>query len=119
MEYVFSAEFQGAVSLNGTPVNRTAYLQGQKNPKEGKEFYATLGYGLSDGTTIMERISWPSTDDFARLDNLVESVSGVNYCDSRIYEAVIELGQAALTGKAGIEETVDEIEKALELYLAE
>lgn len=43
----------------------------------------------------------------------------MNYCDNRIYGAVIKLGQAALTGEAGIEETVDAIEKELELYLAE
>lgn len=120
LEYLFSAEFQGAVSLNGTPVNRSVYRQRQQNPGEGSTApYATMGYALSDGSTIMHRVYWPSGADFARLDGLMESVTGVNYCDDRIYEAVMELGQAALTGEAGIEETMDGIEKELELYLAE
>lgn len=120
LEYLFSAEFQGTVSLNGTPVNRSAYRQSQQNPKEGSAApYATMGYALSDGSTVMHQVYWPSGADFARLDRLMESVTGVNYCDDHIYEAVMTLGQAALTGEAGIEETVDGIEKELELYLAE
>lgn len=120
LEYLFSQEFQGAVSLNGTPVNRSVYRQRQQNPKEGSAApYATMGYALSDGSTVMHQVYWPSGADFARLDSLMESVKGVNYCDDRIYEAVMTLGQAALTGDAGIEETVDGIEKELELYLAE
>lgn len=120
LEYIFSAEFQGTVSLNGTPVNKSAYFQRQQNPKaESEAPYAAMGYALADGTTVMLQVFWPSGEDFARLDSLTESISGVNYCDGRIYEAVIELGQAALTGEAGIEETVDGIEEELELYLAE
>ena len=120
LEYLFSEEFQGAVSQNGTPVNRSVYRQRQQNPKEGSAApYATMGYALADGSTVMHQVTWPSGADFARLDSLMESVKGVNYCDDRIYEAVMQLGQAALTGEAGIEETLDEIEKELELYLAE
>lgn len=120
MEYIFSAEFQGSVSLNGTPVNRSAYLQRQKNPKEGSTGpYITMGYGMADGSVTTLEIYWPSEEDYGNLDQLMDGISGVNDCDYRIYEAVTVLGQAALTGDASIEETVDEIEKTLELYLAE
>lgn len=39
-------------------------------------------------------------------------------CDSQVYNTVIRLGQAALKGEAGIEETVDAIERELQIYLA-
>ena len=120
LEYIFSSEFQGNVSLNGTPVNKGAFLQRQENPKgESTEHYAAMGYAMSDGSVMSLQINWPSKEDFARLESLADHTAGVNYCDNRIYGAVIKLGQAALTGEAGIEETVDAIEKELELYLAE
>lgn len=78
-----------------------------------------MGYAMSDGSVMSLQINWPSKEDFARLESLADHTAGVNYCDNRIYGAVIKLGQAALTGEAGIEETVDAIEKELELYLAE
>lgn len=120
LEYIFSPEFQGNVSLNGTPVNRGAFLQRQESPEgENMEPYAAMGYAMPDGSVVSLEIYWPSKEDFTRLESLTDNISGVNYCDNRIYEAVIGLGQAALTGEAGIEETVDAIEKELELYLAE
>lgn len=120
LEYIFSEEFQGKVSLNGTPVNRRAYLSYQVNPKEDDyRSYGTYACTTWKGEAVYIDIYWPAKKDFVQLDNMLNSVSGVNICDARIYEMVIEMGQEAVIGEAGVEETVDAIEKELELYLAE
>lgn len=120
LEYIFSKEFQGSTALNGTPVNKSAYQKRQANPKgDSTRTYMHFGYSTPDGTIAVLGIYWPTSENFAKLSSLFESVSGVNYCDNRIYEAVIEYGQRALTGEIGIKEAVDEMEEELELYLAE
>lgn len=120
LAYIFSKEFQGSVALNGTPVNKRAYQRRQANPDgDSTRTYMNYGYSAPDGSHVSVKIYWPTSEDFAKLSSLFESVSGVNYCDNRIYEAVIEYGQRALTGELGIKEAVDEMEEKLELYLAE
>lgn len=120
LEYIYSSEFQGNVSLNGIPVNRQAYLESQKNPKERiNGEYMAFGYSAPDGTINIMEIYWPSKEKFSELTYLIEDVSGVNYCDVQVYEAVIKYGQKALTGEMNIKEAVDTIEEELELYLAE
>lgn len=120
LTYIFSKEFQGSVALNGTPVNKSAYQKRQANPYgDSTRTYMHYGYGAPDGSHVSVKIYWPTAENFAKLSSLFESVSGVNYCDNRIYEAVIEYGQRALTGEIGIKEAVDEMEEELELYLAE
>lgn len=56
---------------------------------------------------------------FEKLDNILFQIMGVSMCDSRVYEAVIEKGIAVLSKEIRVEEAVDEIEKALQIYLAE
>lgn len=120
LAYIFSKEFQGSVALNGTPVNKRAYQRRQANPdRDSTRTYMNYGYSAPDGSHVSVKIYWPTSENFAKLSSLFESVSGVNYCDNRIYEAVIEYGQKALTGEIGIKEAVDEMEEELELYLAE
>lgn len=120
LTYIFSQEFQGSTALNGTPVNKNAYQKRQANPKgDSTRTYMHFGYSTPDGAFSALGIYWPTSENFAKLSSLFDSVSGVNYCDNRIYEAVIEYGQRALTGEIGIKEAVDEMEEELELYLAE
>lgn len=120
LTYIFSKEFQGSTALNGTPVNKSAYQKRQANPKgDSTRAYLHYAYSAPDGTSTVKGIYWPTSENFAKLSSMFESVSGVNYCDNRIYEAVIEYGQRALTGEIGIKEAVDEMEEELELYLAE
>ncbi len=61
----------------------------------------------------------PAREDMDALRTLLENCQGVSQCDSRIYDAVIEEGQRALSGELTAEEAVKEIEKKVSLYLAE
>lgn len=119
LDYVLSKQFQGNTFLNGTPVNKYAYLMRQSNPDAAGQIHTIMGYNLRDGTTLLIDVYWPTEEDFNKLDNLIADISGVNRCDNRVYEAMIEIGEAVLTGETGIEEAARAIEKRVQLYLAE
>jgi len=58
-------------------------------------------------------------EDFAELKSMVESASAVCAGDAVIEEVVYDIGQKALNGSAGVEDTVEEIVKKAAIYLAE
>ena len=63
--------------------------------------------------------NWPTSEEFARLGSLIDSLTGINMCESRVYETVLEKGQEVLKGELSVEEAVDAIERDLRIYLAE
>lgn len=124
LQLALSAEFQGASSLNGTPLNRAAYLSRQVDTRD--ELYIRAGLLLSstnavdfDGTVTIIDIYWPEEEQFRELDKLLDSVTGVNLCDGFVYENVIEQGHKVLDGECTVEAAVEEIVKQVQLYLAE
>ena len=119
LEYILSGEFQGNAFINGIPIGKTGYFMRQICPRPTGGLYGGTGTNLMDGTFLLVEIYWPTPKEWEDFDTLVDGVAGVNRCDKRIYEAVIELGEPALTGESGIEEAVDAIEKRVQLYLAE
>ena len=121
MEFVFSGEFQGSTKLFGFPVNRYAYKMAQMDTRTEEE-----RQNMAAGSIAIDRwmndyyyYDWPSAEAFKRLDSLLDQVTHVNICDSQVYETVLRLGQGALKGETTVEETVDAIEKELQIYLAE
>lgn len=119
LDYVLSGQFQSTAYLNGTPINKEAYYKKQISPRDPGQLYTMTGGNRSDGSFEMIEIYWPAASDFSKLNSLLESVTGVNRCDYRVYEAVIETGETAVMGEIGIEEAVNTIEKKVQLYLAE
>ena len=124
LKYALSGEFQGSGSLNCAPISRAGHEADKVFPYGSsidpkKDAYAVVSAMTEDGISTNIEIFWPSEEDFARLDALVESFDRVNSCDERVYQAVIELGAKALNGEMTVEEAVNEIEKKVQLYLAE
>ena len=116
VRFALSEDFQKTANFNGAAVNRAAYLALQAEPQEG--YFAAMGMEGMDGEMMILDINWPGEAELNKLLQLAENC-GVNYCDSQIYEAVMELGQSALTGEKNVGEAVNEIEDKVRLYLAE
>lgn len=121
IRHSLSREFQAAAFLKGIPVNTGAFEDKQICTSRALALersmmtlpnHATGGY---DTFTL----GWPSLKEYQYLNELLVSFDKVNNCDSRVYDAVVELGQSALNGAKSIEEVVNEIEKRVQLFLAE
>ena len=110
VEFAVSYAFQ-ATPLNGTPINRSAY-EAMKRQK-GELYAYSYGSGVIDqhGDWEIFNVSWPEEKDWERLDALIEGISGVNRCDIRVFEAVVETGSAVLTGELDVQEALDVIEE--------
>lgn len=125
LEYALSAEGQQAAGLNGIPVNREAYLAGWNDPRgEGNENILYSGTVIDDGDEdyddmIFLEIDWPEEEDFAKLDGLISRITGVGYCDNRVYHGVVEAGKTFLAGKCSLEEALEDIDGRVKLYLEE
>ena len=122
VEYMLSEEFQAGASLKGLPVNRRAYMEKQVFPGvKGweNEPYTTTEVTGKDGTVTEYDIYWPDEAAFGKLDSMVEGIREVNLCESKVYEEVIRQGEKVLAGELTIEEGVDALERALQIYLAE
>lgn len=120
--YALSEEFQSSAFLNGIPVNKGAFAQKQAYPYEGQDMTAVYGMVSvmdSKGEECTIEVRWADKEEFDYLEGLAESLTQVSRCDDEVLETVAELGQAALTGEKSVEETVNEIEKKVQLYLAE
>lgn len=120
-QYILSSDFQCAASLNGAPINKTAYYTKQLNPYPDRPTgvpYTYVGYGNDEFSTSIE-VFWPTEDEFAKLNEMVEGMKVVSRCEDRIYDAVSEFGEKALAGEMSVEEAVNAIENRVQIYLAE
>lgn len=89
----------------------------RKNEEDG--ISAFMSFEDIDGKPQLVEVNNPSEEQLAALRQILEACQGVSQCDSRVYDAVIEVGAYALTDKLTIDEAVKEIEKKVSLYLAE
>lgn len=123
VKYLLSGEFQGSSSLSAAPISRAGYLARQEFPygdyMEREDAFMVISSTDESGISKPLEIAWPSEEEIADLNGMVENFEPISSCDDRIYNAVLELGPAALTGESGIEEAVNAIEKKVQLYLAE
>ncbi len=119
VEYAISEAFQRTAFLNGIPINKRAYALREICPHDTRLMYSLLMYPQKEGDYEIIEIYWPNDLDFYLFDAKVDRITGINYCDPRVYEAVMEYGEAALKGEVSIEEALKNIEKRVQLYLAE
>lgn len=121
LEYALSEEFQGKAPLKGLPINRAAYLKKQEDPDEagsGEPYTYIRMEPEKDGGRLYE-VYWPDETVFGKLDEMIEGIRDVNLCEGRVYEEVLQQGEKVLTGSLSVEEGVDAVENALQIYLAE
>lgn len=88
-----------------------------RSNEEGVSAY--MSFEDINGKEQVVEVDNPSEEDLAVLRQILEACQGVSQCDSRVYDAVVEVGAMALTDEITIEEAVQEIEKRVSLYLAE
>lgn len=122
VKFAVSGKFQSDAKLSGVPINRDAFHAKQEYPYPNESPdtpYLGLTYEDETGKITSIDIYWAGKEAFAAFGELVESLDTSGKGVSMVRWTVLELGQAALTGEKGIEETVDDIEKNVQLYLAE
>ena len=116
LEYAFSEAFQGNSALDGTPVNRAAN-------RSRREDYWTEDRieqaGNGDGREFHLPAFVPSDEIYVKFDNLLEEVNGVNYCEAKVFDIVMNEGVRVADGDCTVDEAVKEIERQLKLYLEE
>ena len=124
VKYMLSDYLEETELNTGIPISRDALLSMEKNPYAGEEepwkpySYHTLG--MADGsTTVSTEVAWQREEVYAKYNAMLDSIDSVNLCEHELLEAVLSGGTPALTGEKTIEETVDEIAKKVQIYLAE
>ena len=116
--YALSTQFVEEGYTYGGSTNWDA-LDAQVAKEQGKGIGVCMGFEDINGNEQLIEVGAPSQEAMEALRQLMEACQGVSRCDSRVYDAVIEEGQKALTGELTVEEAVRAIEKKVALYLAE
>lgn len=121
LQFTMSQEFQSTAYLTGICINKKANLEKQKERTQTSdgEAYGAFSMDSQDGKSIIIDVYEPNQEEYNRLSSIIEQISQVSICDEMVYETVLDLGTKAVSGEARIEEMVNEIEKKVQIYLAE
>lgn len=116
--YALSAQFCSESYIMAGSTNWDV-LEEEVRQNQERQIGSCMGFEDINGREVLINIGSPSPEALEALRQLLETCQGVAWCDSRVYDAVIGVGQLALTGDMTVEEAVKEIEKKVSLYLAE
>lgn len=116
--YMLSSRFVEDSYMYGGSTNWDA-LEAQAAKEQEEGFSAAMSFEDINGNEHMIDVSTPSREAMEALRQMMETCQGVSQCDIRVYDAVIEEGQKALTGDQTVEDAVKAIENKVALYLAE
>lgn len=125
LEYILGAGFQENAILSGIPINRDALYAMEENdpdPYGYRDGYTAINLGsvgVSSKDCVILSVDWASPEEFQKFNDMLDRIDRVNIRDDMVYGTVMELGVSAVNGEKSIEETVDEIAKKVQLYLAE
>lgn len=116
--YALSTQFVEDSYMYGGSTNWDV-LEAQVAKEQENSMGLYMSFEDINGKEQMIEVGPLSQEAKEALRQLMESCQGISQCDSRIYDAVIEEGQKALTGELSVEDAVKAIEKKVALYLAE
>jgi hypothetical protein len=120
MNTFLSAEVQS--EYDGLPLNRNAF-DTQFTPKEdimGAEGEYTSLYATdADGNGIGYTMYWPSDETIAAFKQELSELTTAYVPDQMLEGAVFKQGAGYMQGEQTIEQALDEIEKAVAIYMAE
>lgn len=126
VQYALSDYLYDCDYLDGTPINRDALLKMEENPErdeQGNPSYEPYVFHAFSSTLddhmIEFEIGWCRPEVYERYNAVLDSLNSVNLCESMLIDTLLEEGPRALSGERSIEETVNAIEKKVQLYLAE
>lgn len=118
--FFLSAEVQQ--NYYGLPLNQNAYdiqLTPDENYLGDDQVFACLSFSNEDGLVILFMMYWPTDEKIAAFKEELASVNTAYFSDSVLEEAVFESGVRYMQGDASLEETLNEIEKQVAIYMAE
>ncbi|MDE6516871.1 MAG: extracellular solute-binding protein [Acetatifactor sp.] len=116
--YALSTKFVEDSYMYGGSTNWDA-LEAQAAKEQSEGYGLCMSFMDIEGNEQIIAVGTPSQEAIEALRQLMENCQGISQCDSRVFEAVIEEGQKALTGELTVEDAVKAIEKKVALYLAE
>ncbi len=123
VKYMLSDYLEDTELLSGIPISRAVLLDMEKNPfMEENDPWGAYSYhslGTPDGEIFQTEVAWQQENVYAQYNKMLDSIDSVNCCEYELLNAVLTGGAPALTGEKTIEETVDEIAKKVQIYLAE
>lgn len=120
MDAFLSSEVQGV--YDGLPINQNAY-DIQFTPKE--EYLGENGeYGSwcssdPDGNRVEFQSFWASDEEIADFKRKLSAVNTAYIPDLMLENAVFTQGISYMRGERSLDETLDEVEKAVAIYMAE
>lgn len=120
MSAFLSAEVQS--EYNGFPLNQKAF-DDQFTPREdilGEDGEYTSIYTTDeDGNGIGFTMYWPSDEKIAAFKKELSELTTAYIPDEMLEEAVLKQGTDYMRGEQSLEQALDEIEKAVAIYMAE
>lgn len=117
--FLLDGESQSSL-FNGFAVNKAVFDTIKTKAEEaGDETYVDMGMRDKDGKVVTIVGGFPSVEEIQLLQNWIESVSVPYIEDNLLEEAVYEESAAYLEGTQSLEDTLENIEKRVALYMAE
>lgn len=120
MDAFLSSEVQGV--YDGLPINQNAYdIQFTPNPEyvgENGE-YGSWVSSDADGNRVSFQSFWASDDEIADFKKKLSMVNTAYIPDMMLENAVFTQGISYMRGEQSMDETLDAIEKAVAIYMAE
>ncbi|MDE7186140.1 MAG: extracellular solute-binding protein [Lachnospiraceae bacterium] len=120
LDAFLSAEVQG--EYDGFPLNQDAF-DIQFTPRQdimGEDGeYASMYTSDADGNEISYICYWPSDEQIAAFKQQLASVNTAYIPDLMVESAVFKQGANYMRGELSLDQALDEIEKAVAIYMAE
>lgn len=120
MDAFLSAEVQG--EYDGFPLNQDAF-DIQFIPREDimgeNGEYTSMCTTDADGNELSFTCYWPSEEQIAAFRQELASVNTAYIPDQMLEDAVFKQGADYMKGEKSLEQALDEIEKAVAIYMAE
>lgn len=115
---MLETELQKQSLGTGFPVNREAMKEVLYKHDAGVSTGAVSWEDENGNQEILE-IIWPTQEQIALLEQMIESLDTPASTDENVKNAVLESGVAALNGEKSVDDAVGEIMNKVQIYLAE
>lgn len=115
---MLSADLQQKSLGTGLPVNRQA-MEEILYANKPEAVFGCLAEMDENGNYVSLDLFWPTEEQTAALESMIESLSVPASSDENVKNTVIEQGVAALNGEKSVEDAVGEIINKVQIYLAE
>ena len=120
MKFFLSAEV--AAGYYDFPINQAAFDEQfipNRDYLSEDGVYGSLALVTEDGSFTTFEVYWPADEQIAALKEELASVNTAYIPDPVLEDAVFKEGGMYLRGRQTLEETLEEIEKQVAIYMAE